>query len=106
MNLSFQALAVLTKEPEIFAEVTEANNQLPFAPDYQPTHIQIRFDDVPCLEVVDGVAAVLVNCPVNYKPPFTAFYFDHSLALFLINGEAIVDRTHAMANLDLQLNPT
>lgn len=95
-GLSEQAIAVLAKEPEIVADIAEARELEPFDADYQPRVFEVLFDDVVHIRREKGKPPYITQCPEGYQPSFTEFAFDEQTALFLVNGEVVVNRAEKM----------
>jgi hypothetical protein len=102
-SLSTTAIAFLEQEPEIAADLAVERQKLSFPAGYTPTVVDILFDDVLFVRSDRGQLVFLRECPANYQPPFVEVRFDDQTALFLIQGEIIVDRTQAMVSLDVLL---
>ena len=99
-NLSRSAIEVLLREPEIAAGLAVERKKLPFPAGYQPEIIEILYSDLVYVRSERGQITYLRDCPANYIPPFMEIRFDNQLAMFVIQGEMVVDRTAQMAALD------
>lgn len=99
-NLSQSAIALLKREPEIAADVIIERQKPPFPAGYQPQVIEILYDDMVYVRSEQGRIRYVRDCPRNYIPPFMEIRFDGQMAVFIIQGEMVVDRTELMANLD------
>jgi hypothetical protein len=108
-SLSASAIALLTQEPEITSALKIARRKHPFPAGYTPAVVDVLFDDVLFIRSVGtkplpgehrGQIVFLRPCSPNYQPPFVEVRFDDQMALFLIQGEIVVNRTQAMAELD------
>ncbi|MGB3548461.1 MAG: hypothetical protein WBA17_15920 [Saprospiraceae bacterium] len=62
--------------------------------------IEILYDDMVYVRSERGCITYSRDCPRNYIPPFMEIRFDGQLAMFVIQGEMVVDRTGQMAALD------
>jgi hypothetical protein len=99
-SLSASAIALLTQEPEITSALVIARQRYPFPAGYTPAVVDVLFDDVLYIRSDRGNLVFLRPCPPHYQPPFVEVRFDDQMALFLIQGEVVVNRTQAMAELD------
>ncbi|NJK38613.1 MAG: hypothetical protein HC824_20950 [Synechococcales cyanobacterium RM1_1_8] len=99
-SLSSSAIALLTQELEIISELAIARQRSPFPAGYTPAVIDVLFDDVLFIRSDRGQITFLRPCSPNYQPPFVKVRFDDQMALFLIQGEIVVNRIQAMAELD------
>ena len=99
-GLSQRAVAVLREEPEIAANLAEERKKPPFPAGYQPKVIEILYSDLVYIRSEKGRITYLRDCPRNYIPPFMEIRFDDQLAMFVIQGEMVVNRTGQMAALD------
>ena len=95
-GLSDHARAVLSKEPEIVADLSKARLLEPFPPDYKPEVFEVLFDDLVFIRWQLGKLVYIARCDENYQPPFTEYAFDEETALFLVNGEVVVNRVENM----------
>lgn len=95
-GLSDHAQAVLSKESEIVADLSKARLLSPFPPDYKPEVFEVLFDDLVFIRWQSGELVYIAKCDENYQPPFTEYAFDEETALFLVNGEVIVNRVENM----------
>ena len=95
-GLSDHARAVLSKEPEIVADLSKARLLEPFPPDYKPEVFEVLFDDLVFIRWQSGKLVYVARCDENYQPPFTEYAFDEETALFLVNGEVVVNRVEHM----------
>lgn len=102
-NLSRSAIEVLLQEPEIAATLAIERKKPPFPAGYQPEVIEILYDDMVYVRSERSRITYLRDCPKNYIPPFMEIRFDKQLAMFVIQGEMVVDRTQQMAALDQML---
>jgi hypothetical protein len=98
-GLSAQAIAFLSQEPEILADVAEARNRPPLPPGYCPDVIEVLFEDVPYLRSEQGVLSVLRDCLPNYQPQFIEYRLDEETAFFQVGSDIIVNRLEAIAQL-------
>jgi hypothetical protein len=99
-SLSTAAISLLTQEPEITSALVIARQRHPFPAGYTPTVVDVLFDDVLFIRSDRGHLVFLRPCSPHYQPPFVEVRFDDQMALFLIQGEVVVDRTQAMTELD------
>lgn len=99
-GLSQRAVAVLREEPEIAADLAVERKKPPFPAGYQPEVIEILYSDLVYVRSERGRITYLRDCARNYIPPFMEIRFDDQLAMFVIQGEMVVDRTGQMAALD------
>lgn len=102
-GLSQSAIAVLEQEPEIAADLAKERKKPPFPAGYQPEIIEILYSDMVYVRSERGRITYLRDCPRNYIPPFMEIRFDNQMAMFVIQGEMVVDRTEQMATLDALL---
>ena len=99
-NLSRNAIETLLQESEIAAALALEREKLPFPAGYQPDIIEILYSDLVYVRSERGRITYLRDCPRDYIPPFMEIRFDDQLAMFVIQGEMVVDRTGQMAALD------
>ena len=99
-NLSQSAIELLKQEPEIASDLARERKRLPFPAGYRPALIEILFDDLVFVRSEYGQITFLHDCRRNYIPPFMEIRFDEQMAMFVIQGEMVVDRTQHMAALD------
>jgi hypothetical protein len=97
--LSPHTVAILTKEPEILADLAESRLLPPFPPGYVPQVIEIWFDDIPYIRVEAGTVTYLRDCRPDYEPPFVEYRFDDEIALFQVGRECVVNRIAGIANV-------
>lgn len=96
-NLSENAIAVLSKEPEIVAKLQQAKELSLFPVDYIPNVIEEKFDNITFRRWKYGVLTYERSCSSSYEPPFVEYCFDEQIALFFIDGEVIVNRLELMS---------
>jgi hypothetical protein len=96
-GLSAQAAVVLSKQPEILADLARERLLLPLPPGYVPNVIEVLFDDVPYLRSEQGVLTYTRNCHSNYEPLFIEYRFDDETALFQVGDEYVVNRIEGLA---------
>jgi len=96
-NLSENAIAVLSKEPEIAAKLQQAKELSLFPVDYIPNVIEEKFDNITFRRWEYGVLTYERSCSSSYEPPFVEYCFDEQIALFFIDGEVIVNRIELMS---------
>lgn len=94
--LSEHAIAVLSREPEIVAGLVSARQLEPFPKNYQPKVFEVLFDDIVYVHWEKGKKPYIAECSENYQPPFSEYAFDGQTALFLVNGEVVVNRAEKM----------
>lgn len=99
-NLSQSAIELLRRYPEIAADLAIERQKLPFPAGYRPDLIEILYEDLVYVRSEQGRITFLRDCPRNYIPPFMEIRFDDQLAMFVIQGEMVVDHTEQMAALD------
>lgn len=104
-GLSERAIAVLSKEPEVVANLQEARSLSPFSPDYVPYVIEELFDDIPFRRWEQDKSAPVYQrpCPSEYNPPFVEYSFDGQTALFHVQGEIVVNRVELMSDFAQQI---
>lgn len=95
-GLSEYAISVLSKEPEIVADLAIVRELEPFGVEYTPQVFEVLFDDVVYIRWEKGREPLTFECSENYQPPFTEYALDEQTALFLINGEVVVNRAEKM----------
>lgn len=100
-QLSFRAIVTLSQYPELVLELASERTKAPFPPAYTPSTVEVFYDDVLCVRYQNG----LIYYPNAFSadPPFVEIRFDDQMALFVIEGEIVVDRVKAMADLDEML---
>ncbi len=96
-GLSPHAATLLSKQPEILADLAQERLLPPFPPGYVPTVVEVLFDDLPYLRSVEGVLTYTRSCDSNYEPAFIEYRFDDQIALFQIGAEFVVNRVEGMA---------
>lgn len=96
-GLSPQTATLLSRKPEILADLVQERLLPPLPPGYVPTIVEVLFDDVPYIRSENGVLIYVRNCDSNYEPLFIEYRFDDEIALFQINGEYIINRIEGMA---------
>ena len=98
-GVSAQAIAVLSQEPEILADVAKARNRPPLPPGYCPDVIEVLFEDLPYLRSEQGVLSVLRDCLPNYQPRFIEYRVDEETAFFQVGSDVVVNRLEGIAQL-------
>jgi hypothetical protein len=93
-------IAQLNQEPEITSALVIARQRHPFPAGYTPAVVDVLFDDVLFIRSDRRNLVFLRTCSPHYEPPFVEVRFDDQMALFWIQGEVVVNRTQAMAELD------
>jgi hypothetical protein len=91
------SIAVLSKEPEIVADLVIARSLPQLPPGYIPAIIEVLFDDVPYVRAEHGVLTFVRPCAPDYHPPFVEYRFDGETALFHVGQEYVVNRIQGMA---------
>lgn len=91
-GLSQHAIFILSQEPEIVADLAKARELEPFAVDFKPRVFEVLFEDVVYIRWQEGKKPFIADCSENYQPLFTEYALDEQCALFLINGEVVVNR--------------
>lgn len=99
-NLSQRAIELLRREPEISADLARERQKPPFPAGYRPALIEILYDDLLYVRSEAARITYLRDCPRNYIPPCMEIRFDNQMAIFVVQGEMVVDRTGYMAALD------
>ncbi|MGG6264129.1 hypothetical protein ACQ4M3_01385 [Leptolyngbya sp. AN03gr2] len=102
-SISQSAMSVLEPYTELVWDLNQARQKPPFPPAYVPKSVTILYEDMPFIRWEDGQFTLIRNCPNAYHPRFTEIQFDDQTALFLVSGEAIVNRIGAMATFAEQL---
>ncbi|MBN8564872.1 MAG: hypothetical protein J0L70_30525 [Leptolyngbya sp. UWPOB_LEPTO1] len=97
-GLSFNAIAVLSQHSELVDELSKERTKPYFPAGYTPSLIEIFCDDVLCVRYQQGQIAYPNLSPQHF--PFMEVRFDDQMALFVIDGEIVVNRVVAMAELD------
>lgn len=98
-ELSAHAVAILSREPEILADLAESRLLPPLPPGYVPHIIEVWFDDIPYIRVEAGTVMYLRDCRPDYEPPFVEYRFDDEIALFQVGRECVVNRIAGIANV-------
>lgn len=98
-GLSDNAVALLSREPEILVDLAESRQLPPLPPGYIPQVIEVLFDDIPYIRVEAGVVTYLRKCRPDYEPPFVEYRFDDEIALFQIGDELVVNRVEGIASI-------
>jgi hypothetical protein len=96
-GLSHSTATLLSKQPEILADLAQERLLPPFPPGYVPTVVEVLFDDVPYLRSVEGVLTYTRGCNSDYQPAFIEYRFDDEIALFQIGTEFVVNRVEGIA---------
>jgi hypothetical protein len=98
-GLSPAAVLLLSREPEILADL-ECDRQLPpFPASYVPRVIDILFDDLPYIRSEDGGLVYVRDCSVSYQPKFVEYRFDDEIAVFHIGDEYVINRLEEMVQV-------
>jgi hypothetical protein len=95
--LCANSIAVLSKEPEIVADLVIARSLPQLPPAYVPNIIEVLFDDVPYMRAENGTLTYVRQCDPGYQPPFVEYRFDGEIALFQVGQEYVVNRIQGMA---------
>jgi hypothetical protein len=98
-GLSSQAVSILSREPSILAELTEARLLPPLPPGYLPSMIEVLFDDVPYIRSTNGVLNFVRNCHPDYQPQFIEYRFDDETAIFQVGNEYVINRIEGIAQI-------
>jgi type IV secretory pathway TraG/TraD family ATPase VirD4 len=98
-ELSPQAAAFLSREPEILASLAHDRLLPPLPPGYVPTTIEVLFDDIPYFSSEGGIITYLRDCCPDYEPVFVEYRFDGEIALFQVGGEYVVNRIQGIAQV-------
>ncbi len=102
-GLSPKAVASLLAAPELADEATKERSNPPFPAGYTPTTIELLYDDMLFVRSENGQVTYLRHCPENYDPPFFEMRFDDQMALFLVEGEVVINRAIEMVHLETVL---
>lgn len=98
-GLSPQAIALLSREPDILTGLAEDRLLPPLPPGYVPRLIEVLFDDLPYIRSESGVVTYLRQCRTDYKPAFVEYRFDGEIALFQVGSELVINRIEGMAHV-------
>ena len=96
-GLSTQAVILLSKEPEILADLARDRLLPPLPPGYIPAVVEVLFDDVPFLRSKYGALVYARDCNPDYQPLFVEYRFDDEIAVFQVKGEYVVNRIEGIA---------
>ncbi|WP_416671461.1 hypothetical protein [Egbenema bharatensis] len=96
-GLSLHAAVILSREPEILADLERARLLPPLPPGYIPTIVEVLFDDVPYIRAENGVISYIRDCHPEYQPLFIEYRFDDEIAVFQVGGEYVINRIAGMA---------
>jgi hypothetical protein len=99
-GLSPKALSRLLAAPELADEAARERANPPFPAGYTPTTVELLYDDIVFVRSQKGEVIYLRRCPENYDPPFFEMRFDDQMALFLVEGEVVINRAIEMVNLE------
>jgi hypothetical protein len=102
-GLSPKAIARLLAVPELADEAVRERVNPPFPAGYTPTTIELLYDDMLFVRSEKGRVTYLRQCPENYNPPFFEMRFDDQMALFLVEGEVVINRAIEMVHLETVL---
>ena len=102
-GLSLKAVSRLLSAPELADEATKERSNPPFPAGYTPTTIELLYDDMLFVRSENGQVTYLRHCPENYDPPFFEMRFDDQMALFLVEGEVVINRAIEMVHLETVL---
>jgi hypothetical protein len=91
-GLSSTAVALLSRKPEILADLERDRQLPPFSLDYVPEIIEVLFDDLPYFRSEQGVLIYVRDCSLNYQPQFVEYRFDDETAVFQIGNEYVINR--------------
>jgi hypothetical protein len=98
-GLSIKAVDALNEEPTILQSLARDRLLPPLPPGYVPKVIDVLFDDVPYIRIVDGVVTRVRECHPDYQPAFIEYRFDDEIAFFQISGEIVINRMEGMAQV-------
>ena len=98
-GLSPQAVAILSREPDILSDLAQDRLRPPFPPGYIPTLVVVLFDDIPYIRSQQGVVTYLRDCRQDYHPAFVEYRFDDEIAVFHVDGEYVVNRIEGVAQV-------
>jgi hypothetical protein len=96
-GLSPAAVLLLSKEPEILADLVKERSLPPLPPGYVPRLVEVLFDDLPYIRWQDGSLTYVRDCRQDYQPMFVEYRFDGEMAVFQIQGEYVVNRLEGIA---------
>ncbi len=102
-GLSPRAVASLLAAPELADEATREWDNPPFPAGYTPTTIELLYDDMLFVRSEHGQVTYLRHCPDHYEPSFFEMRFDDQMALFLVEGEVVINRAIEMVHLETVL---
>jgi hypothetical protein len=91
-GLSHTAVTLLSKRPEILADLERDRQLPPFPLDYVPEIIEVLFDDLPYFRSEQGVLIYMRDCSPNYEPQFIEYRFDDETAVFQVGDEYVINR--------------
>lgn len=98
-GLSTSATALLSREPELLESLARDRLLPPLPPGYIPAVVEVFFDDVPYIRVVDGELIYVRDCHQDYQPHFIEYRFDDEIAVFQIGGEYVINRIEGIAEV-------
>lgn len=99
-RLSESTQAILARNSDIVESLIEDRQYPPFPEEYTPYLIDFLFDERRYVRLEKGKLTELKSCEECFQPDFIEIRFDGECALFLCNGEEIVNRLHNIAQLD------
>ena len=95
-GLTSKTQDILAKHPDITESLLLDRSLPPFPNDYVPEIIDFLLDDVRFITIADGKLAELKSFPQGKKSDFLEIRIDGECGLFLVNGEAIINRLKNM----------
>jgi hypothetical protein len=98
-GLSAAAGLLLSREPEILADLERERSLPPLPPGYVPKVVEVLFDDLPYIRWQDGSLVYVRDCRPDYQPVFVEYRFDDEIAVFHVGGEYVVNRIEGIAQV-------
>lgn len=98
-GLSPQAASLLSKEPDLLADIARDRERPPLPPGYIPEVVEVLFDDLPYIRSENGTVTYLRDCLANYTPTFVEFRLDDETAMLKVGGEYVVNRMEGIAQV-------
>jgi hypothetical protein len=105
-QLNQDTQTILLKFPDVVESLITDKSLPNFPEDYSPQNIEILLNDICYIKITDGKLSRLKDCPPGLNCHWLEYRFDGECALFICNGEAIVDRLELIANLERKLDFT
>jgi hypothetical protein len=98
-RLSASVTEILSRDLEMLARLTQERRKPCFPRYYCPIEIEVLHDHELYIQIKNGHITYLRYCSPRYVPTFVEVTFDRQLAMFLVKGEVVVDRTPTMITL-------